>query len=153
MIMMVITTRVFDVVQLGQIGLAIGTLLAVIYSTFLAKMAQLRSDAAKQAAEETKLELKATNKAREEQEARVKADLQSATLVNDRKLAVLHILANSGMAVQKKLVAELSEEIAKLTSDPAHHLRAKTAREVYEDHMRRQSVVDQRESESPATPG
>jgi len=154
MILMAFTARMFDLVQLSQIGLALGTLLAVVYSTFMAKMAQIRALEAKTAAEEAavkiKQELKLSNEVREAQDAKVKQDLEAAAQINDRKLAVLHILANSGMAVQKKLVAELSEEIARMTNDDAHHRRAVAAREVYDDHMRRQQVVDRSDAEKMA---
>jgi hypothetical protein len=112
---------IIDLTSVAQLGMAIGTLAAVAWNTYEAKV--------------TKAENKENHKT-------IKDDLRQATETSDRKLDELHALANSSMASQKKLAAQLAEEVAELTGNSKHIARAQTLRKLFDTHMANQEEAD-----------
>ncbi len=117
-----------DLASATQLGLAIGTMLVVAYNTFQSQRIRNR------------VRLVATN------QEEVKEDLAASVVSTDKKLAVIHALANSAMAHQKKVCAELAEEVARLTGKPEHLKRAQDLRTLFEEHMRKQQFADEAEA-------
>ncbi len=113
-----------DLDSATKLGLAIGTMVVVAYNTFQSQRIRKRV------------------KTVADQQTEVREELAQTTITNDKKLAVLHALANSAMALQKKLAAELAEEVSKLTGTAPHLQRAQNLRTLYDDHMRKQRDAD-----------
>ncbi len=114
-----------DIDSATKLGLAIGTLLVVAYNTFQSQRIRVRVRNVS------------------DQQEEVREELAQKTVADDKKLAVLHALANSAMAMQKKMAAELAEEVARLTGTAAHVLRAQNLRTLFDDHMRKQQAADE----------
>jgi hypothetical protein len=54
----------------------------------------------------------------------------------------IHTLVNSNMGAQLKITMLLADRVASLTNDPADLLAAKEAHGLYDDHQKKQSIVD-----------
>ncbi len=81
----------------------------------------------------------------------VKKDLQKTTELTEKKLDNIvkvandtHTLVNSNMGVQLRLNAELSRWKAESTKTPEDEQAAVTSEGMYQDHLRKQAVVDKR---------
>lgn len=64
----------------------------------------------------------------------------------------IHTLVNNNMGVQLKLVAELSEWKAAASKLPADEISARLAREKYEEHQKKQAVVDSTIAQAKGNP-
>ncbi len=118
----------FDIASATQLGLAVGTMLVVAYNTF--QGGRIRN----------KVRIVASN------QEEVKEDLAQSVIATDKKLSVIHALANSAMAQQMKLAATLAQEIAILTGKPEDIRRAQILRTLFDDHMRKQHAADAAEA-------
>ena len=71
-----------------------------------------------------------------------KKALIKATLSNDKKMKVLHELANARMGAALKFGMMMADLNAKRTKDPGDVALAAEARKMYEEHERNQAIVD-----------
>jgi hypothetical protein len=124
----------------------VGTVMTGVIAVFMAKVSNntgksvANSETTKVAAVETAKKVEA-----------VRTDLEQARSVADEKMDGLakvahdtHVLVNNNMAVQLKLGMELSEFKATTTQRPEDIQAAKLARSMYEEHVKKQAIVDAR---------
>ena len=79
---------------------------------------------------------------REKEAAEVKDALLVATEDQDKKLAVLHVLANSGQLKLKEKLSDALSALAQATGDPKHKAEAEEAKREFEEHQSKQDQLD-----------
>lgn len=71
---------------------------------------------------------------------KINGKVNQAKEVND----AVHTLVNSNMGIQLKIAMGLAARIAKMTNNSEDIADAIETKRLYDDHMRRQSIVDAR---------
>lgn len=56
----------------------------------------------------------------------------------------IHTLVNSNMGVQLKITMLLADRVANLTKEPLDYEAANVAHQAYDEHMKKQAVVEER---------
>jgi hypothetical protein len=72
---------------------------------------------------------------------KINKKVDEAKEVND----ATHTLVNSNMGIQLKIAMGLTDKISKLTNTKEDLADAAEAKRLYEEHMKKQAVVDSRE--------
>jgi hypothetical protein len=71
---------------------------------------------------------------------KINKKVDEAKSVND----ATHILVNSNMGIQLKIAMGLANRLAKITKSPEDIADAVETKRIYDDHMKKQAVVDAR---------
>lgn len=69
---------------------------------------------------------------------KINKKVDEAKIVNDET----HILVNSNMGIQLKISMGLANRLAKITKTPEDIADALETKRIYEDHMKKQAIVD-----------